>query len=76
MRVKGWFGPKRIGYGIGPRSWQGWLATAVVLGGVLSIAGWFHPDRFGLPLWTKPGAVIALGLAYLALVGAAYDPDA
>jgi hypothetical protein len=25
-----WFGPKRIGYGYGPRAWQGWLIVIVV----------------------------------------------
>ncbi|WP_158752871.1 hypothetical protein [Dyella sp. S184] len=25
----GWFGRKRFGFGYGPRSWQGWLITAV-----------------------------------------------
>jgi hypothetical protein len=23
-----WFGPKRIGYGLSPQTWQGWLITA------------------------------------------------
>ena len=22
-----WFGPKRIGYGLRPQTWQGWLVT-------------------------------------------------
>lgn len=25
-----WFGPKRFGYGYGPRTWQGYLVTAVL----------------------------------------------
>ncbi|MDQ0008030.1 hypothetical protein J2T07_000189 [Luteibacter jiangsuensis] len=24
-----WFGRKRFGWGIGPKSWQGWLVSAV-----------------------------------------------
>ena len=33
----GWFYAKRYGYGAGlPRSWQGWLATALFLGGALA----------------------------------------
>jgi hypothetical protein len=24
-----WFGPKRIGFGFGPRTWQGWATTGV-----------------------------------------------
>jgi hypothetical protein len=25
-----WFGPKRIGWGIRPQTWQGWLVTLVL----------------------------------------------
>jgi hypothetical protein len=25
-----WFGQKRIGFGYGPRTWQGWLVSAVL----------------------------------------------
>lgn len=28
---KPWFGPKRIGWGVGPTSWQGWLIVALVV---------------------------------------------
>ena len=26
---KKWFGPKRIGYGIRPQTWQGWLVMMI-----------------------------------------------
>ncbi len=26
-----WFGPKRIGIGFRPQTWQGWLITAAVV---------------------------------------------
>ena len=26
---KRWFGPKYVGYGISPRSWEGWLVTLI-----------------------------------------------
>jgi hypothetical protein len=26
-----WFGQKRFGYGFGPRTWQGYLVTAVLV---------------------------------------------
>lgn len=37
---KSWFGPKRIGLGIRPQTWQGWLIVLVicaliVVGGIL-----------------------------------------
>jgi hypothetical protein len=30
-----WFGPKRIGFGYGPRTWQGYLVTALSLAAVI-----------------------------------------
>jgi hypothetical protein len=33
-----WFGPKRFGYGYGPRSWQGWVVTAVLVLFVILVA--------------------------------------
>ncbi len=26
-----WFGPKRVGFGIRPQTWQGWLVVLIVL---------------------------------------------
>lgn len=26
-----WFGPKRIGYGLRPQTWQGWLIMLVLV---------------------------------------------
>ena len=33
-----WFGPKRIGWGPRPVTWQGWLLTAAMVGGVIAAA--------------------------------------
>jgi hypothetical protein len=33
---KPWFGPKRIGFGISPKSWQGWLTIFVYIAVVLA----------------------------------------
>lgn len=30
MGNKPWFGPKRIGFGIRPRTWQGWVIMLVL----------------------------------------------
>jgi hypothetical protein len=58
MPFKGWFGPKLIGYGFGPRSWQGWLATGVVL--VVVVGSRFvQPETYGLPHWARPALVLA-----------------
>ncbi len=37
---RAWFGPKRVGFGLRPQTWQGWavvavLAVAVVVVGLL-----------------------------------------
>ena len=43
-----WFGPKRIGYGYGPQTWQGWLLSAlsvvavVVAATVAKGTPWFY----------------------------------
>jgi hypothetical protein len=74
MRFKGWFGPKLIGYGFGPRSWQGWLATAALLA-VLIGSRFVRPETHGLPHWLKPALSGGVLLLYLALAFATYDPD-
>lgn len=33
-----WFGPKRIGWGYRPQTWQGWLITIVVVAAVVAVA--------------------------------------
>jgi hypothetical protein len=35
---KPWFGPKRIGWGIRPQTWQGWLVTMLVVAAIVLIA--------------------------------------
>jgi hypothetical protein len=37
-----WFGQKMIGFGIGPRSWQGWLISLLGIIAELSIITLFH----------------------------------
>jgi hypothetical protein len=73
--VAGWFGPKRYGYGIGPRGWQGWLTTVLLVGGALLDARFFHPGQFGLPIWTRPASASLLGLCFLAVIWLKYEPD-
>jgi hypothetical protein len=69
-----WFGPKTVGYGIGPRSWQGWVATAIVLAVV--IGAQFIPYRaVGLPYWTRAVISVAAVVVYVALVCLTYEPD-
>jgi hypothetical protein len=28
---RAWFGPKRIGFGLRPQTWQGWVVTMVLV---------------------------------------------
>ena len=37
-----WFGPKRIGYGLRPQTWQGWLIIAVLVAVIILIATLTH----------------------------------
>jgi len=46
-----WFGPKGMGFGIGPRSWQGWLTSLV---GVLVILATITIAHHKRPSWFKP----------------------
>ena len=32
-----WFGKKRFGWGVGPRTWQGWLICLAVVVGIAFI---------------------------------------
>jgi hypothetical protein len=33
-----WFGPKRVGYGLRPQTWQGWLIVALFVVAVIVVA--------------------------------------
>ena len=33
-----WFGPKRVGYGLRPQTWQGWAIIAALAAAVIIIA--------------------------------------
>jgi len=74
MRYKGWFGPKLIGYGISPRSWQGWAATGLLVA-VLVGSRFIRPEDYGLAHWVRPAVSGGVLLVYLAFVAATYDPD-
>ena len=60
--MKPWFGPRRWGVGIGPRSWEGWLLTVAV---VLAIG--FSGTLNGLQNWQHGAIITGLVMAYLAV---------
>ena len=53
-----WFGRKPYGYGYGPRTWQGWLVTLVLVIFAMSMAAVSGGN----------GALIAIGLLTLVIV--------
>lgn len=38
-----WFGPKRVGVGLRPANWKGWLTVLVFLAVVVAVGLWFLP---------------------------------
>ena len=44
-RHKYWFGARWIGFGIGPRSWEGWATLGVYCLALLLFASLAHPSR-------------------------------
>jgi len=67
LTEKPWFGPKRVGWGWAPVSWQGWLATelmvvlvAVALFVLRTVAGYVFA-----------AAIVAAFLVVAALTGTA-----
>jgi len=63
-----WFGPKRIGWGPRPVTWQGWLITVAYLGGVVGAARLLASTD--LTLFVV--ALIALTAIYLLIAWATY----
>ncbi len=35
---RSWFGPKRIGWGLRPQTWQGWLITLIIVAALVIVA--------------------------------------
>jgi hypothetical protein len=43
---KAWFGPHRVGWGLSPVSYEGWVTTAVAVGVVVALAVAGHRHRW------------------------------
>jgi len=77
---KGWFGPKVVGWGASPRSWEGWLATIVFVAALIAtrifIAPWLAAF-FEVPRAVVIVVAFVIELAaFLLVVRATYDPGA
>ncbi|QNK02151.1 hypothetical protein [Dyella telluris] len=57
-----WFGPKRVGIGFGPRSWQGWAAI-----GLYALLMMVLPDVMGAQLdhRVRVASMVGLTVAFL-----------
>ena len=42
---KRWFGPKIVGWGPAPKSWEGWLVTLVWLASILFTVFYLHSTK-------------------------------
>lgn len=68
---KGWFGPKRIGWGISPTSWQGWVATLVLVLGLAASVRWLGPmlaEQTGLDRVVMTPMIAVVWLAFYGLL--------
>lgn len=54
---RGWFGPKRIGWGACPASREGWLATGLAVLAVIGASIGFGHQSHG---WTAPALVLVV----------------
>ncbi|MDP3403204.1 MAG: hypothetical protein Q8S03_00860 [Brevundimonas sp.] len=67
---RGWFGPRRIGWGASPTSWEGWLATGAMVLTLIGVSIGFGDRPNG---WIAQMAVIA---AFSIVVLLTYRHDA
>lgn len=75
----GWFGPKRIGWGASPRSWQGWIVTLGFIAVLAAAIRWLRPllqESTHLPFGAITVAIILCWLVlFLAVIWLTYDGE-
>ena len=78
--AKGWFGPKRAGFGISPRSWQAWLVLLAWAASLVAANYFLVPAlaaRFGAGRAPVSLLVAVLWIAGIIVVSSlTYSPDA
>ncbi|WP_426040550.1 hypothetical protein [Brevundimonas sp. TWP2-3-4b1] len=67
---RGWFGPKRLGWGASPASWKGWAATGAFSLALLGTANVFREQDW---VWA---AMLGELVAYVLVVLLTYDKNA
>lgn len=60
-----WFGPKRIGVGIRPTNWKGWVSLLIFAAVVAAVGVWFLPRHnvIGFVIGTVAAIVVLLVIA-------------
>lgn len=69
--TKRWFGPKTIGYGIGPKGAGGWAVMALHLAVTIACIRWGAPwlsDRIGVAPPVLSGLILLISLVILITV--------
>ena len=67
---RGWFGPKRWGWGASPASWEGWAATGLLVLAMTVTANLFREEAW---VWAPMLAEFAV---YLVVILLTYDKNA
>lgn len=67
---RGWFGPKRIGWGASPASWEGWTVTGVFIVAMLLTGNLLRNESW---VWAVMLVEIAILLVVIRLT---YDKNA
>jgi hypothetical protein len=66
---KRWFGPKYVGWGPAPKSWEGWLVTLVWLASLVLIILYLHSNNslniINIAITIVLAAIILLSVAAL-----------
>lgn len=61
-----WFRPKRaLGWGWEPASWEGWLVTALFVGGIVALPFVFELSETATVGWSAVGVVVLLVICWL-----------
>lgn len=71
---KRWFGPKIVGYGPAPKSWEGWLVTVVWLVSLVSTIFYLHSTNL-LNIITLAIVIILAAIIILTVAALTYGSE-
>ena len=71
---KRWFGPKYVGWGLAPKSWEGWVITMIWLVSLISTLFYLH--NLSLLIIINIAIVIVIAaIIILTIAALTYGPD-